>query len=172
MNIKKFINKALLSAPMSKNELLKKMDTNVILYNDIEHCDSLRDITGDKNSCVILYGINAENNGHWVLLLYHPKRKSFEFFDSYGENVDNILYDGLNHDKSQTPYLTNLILQEKGLVEYNDHPLQKLDRGVSICGRWCYTRYIFRDYTIDQFIKFFEGKQTLTPDEIVCLMCM
>lgn len=172
MSMKDFINSCLVNKSMSGKKILSKMNTNIVLYNNLGDYDTLSDLTGEKNNCVILYETNGKLVGHWVLLLYHPDRNTFEFFDSYGNTPDYILYNGIGFYKGENPHLSQMILAEKRPVEYNDYPLQKLSRDVATCGRWCYARYLFKSVDIDTFIDFFKEKQTFTPDQIVCLIML
>ena len=51
----------------------------------------------------------------------------------------------------RAPYLTQLLLQHDGPIEYNEMPLQSQNDGVNDCGRWCMAWVSNSDLPLEAF---------------------
>lgn len=157
------------------DKLLSTDDINAIIgypiamrvYDDlakIRRIDELFDPkTGD--ACLILVR-SGPNVGHWVVLTYDDGVVTF--FDSYGGFVD----DQLDHTPIRyMPYLSRLLMEYPGDVQYNPAQLQKYGMEIATCGRWCALWVIQRDMHVDDFVRVLEDyKKKIPLDELVTLL--
>lgn len=109
----------------------------------------------EKNKAyVILYRKNV-NFGHFVCLINHDN-KILEFFDAYALLPDRELFWNdeetnkiLDQDK---PYLSNIMSQFKGKLEYNEVPFMNLnDKKDMSCGYWVGLRLLLKFMNIKDF---------------------
>ena len=167
MALKQYINSILEKESLTDADI-KKHVKNIRLYDELAHCRSIKSLLGREEACIILIPTNGTFDGHWSLLFRNGKGM-LEYFDSYGKVPDHWIF----KKKTAThpyPYLTELILASKEKCVYNHHAFQQSGSSIATCGRWCLLRYKFRNMTLDNFIRCFGKKITLTPDEICCLL--
>ena len=132
--------------PISDNDILKVLDTNVIKYSNLQYVKKIDDILRN-DSLVILIESNNSPVGHWVCIVKH--NNTLSYFDSYGRPPDPDIYlDGGNTD----PYLSKLLLDSPYDLEYNEYDYQA--RGVSTCGRHCIVRIIMKDKSLEDYNEF------------------
>ena len=120
---------------------------NVYSYDEIYKHRSINSLLNPYGFCIILYiwEDRPSYNGHWVYLGYNNKNDTLIFFDSLG-NDDEDLLDKVDRPVSirthqSYPYLSNLINESKIYCEYNPKQLQQSHSAV--CAR--YSCYIARN---------------------------
>ena len=154
---------------------IKKIAPNakVMLYEDLEHCDDIFDAIGKTNCMALLFPIENDSTGHWIMVLYHPDMKLIEHFDSYGLSpVQELGYTQNQYVKEKL--LNNLYKKavfDGYRVVYNETRLQVMKQGVNDCGRYVACRAIFQHLTNQKFCKLFIG-QKLSPDTLVTLLTL
>jgi hypothetical protein len=158
------------------NEQLEKLfgkDVKVTSYKDLDKIKSLPELFKKIKALIILYEYKNAY-GHWVLVIKTVNKKGekvIEFFDPYGVMPDRQLKGFTKKTREKFgmkyPTLTKLLLDSGFPIEFNNHRLQKLKKGVSTCGRWCAVRALFRDLDIDTFAKEMKSKKSMSPDEVV-----
>jgi hypothetical protein len=130
--------------------------------NDIDQCFD------KKGRCILLFLTSSPTEGHWCCLL--RRNNHIEFFDPYGETpeevMDNIPQQLLNQLDENQPYLTNLLRQCGLPVYYNTHGFQQDKNEVNTCGRWCVTRCLYDNKTLEQFYDVIK-KSGMKPDDFV-----
>lgn len=143
----------------------------LMTYDELMKYNSIDSLFGNKDAIVILFE-SKEGRGHWTLL-FKRLNGNIEFFDSYGiipdDQFDFIDSKFIKRKKIVTNHLTKLLFNSNKKIEYNDHPLQKIEKGVSTCGRWVILRYLKKNMNIDDFAKFFFD-QYYPPDIVVTLI--
>jgi hypothetical protein len=132
LDIKKYIPNARI---MSSSEIGNYSDINQLMPKD-------------KESIFIIYE-SKPNYGHWVLLSkYAPN--VFEYFDSYGNDIDapiNWVNSQKQRELDLEPYLTDLLAKDKKQnkdldIIYNSKDFQKENHNIATCGRHCILRAI------------------------------
>lgn len=142
-------------------------DTNILVYKDLANYDSIDDVFDPLGRCILLYSIEAVNNGHWVCMW--RKGNKINYFDPYGQppeepkewvdtNDNRMMGQGRN-------MLTNLLKKSGCEVYYNTYPYQKMDNSTATCGRWCVSRLVCKDFTANQFHKAVMTFKKSTPDD-------
>jgi hypothetical protein len=155
---------------LSDEEVLKLVDgrANLVLYEDIANYDSVDDLLYPYGACIILYEmqVNPSIYGHWVLL--HKRGKELDYFDSYGETIDNPLDFVPKNIRKKTnqdfAHLSQLILDSGYRTQYNDHQFQEFNPNIRTCGRYVALRLLLKDLSLKKFEKMFKGKN---PDDTV-----
>lgn len=146
----------------------------ILRYQDLKNAKNIDEVLKPWGSTIILVE-TKHNYGHWIALLKYKDKHSgkniVEHFDSYGiipddelEFVPNEMKGELGADRR---YLTSLLAKCPYKVIYNNVQLQKFDKGVSTCGRWCGLRVKFKDVPLDKFVSCFKNAKKLNPDEWV-----
>ncbi len=165
---KKLLNK-FKTIPLSDKDIFMAMDKrcNIIVYNDLEGVEDIREILGRNGCCVILYQ-TSPTFGHWICVIEHKgkKGKTLEVFDSLGMKVDKEL-EWVPDELYKGKLLTNLI-DNSGYktIIYNNYKLQA-DKKSNACGKWCVLRMKMKKLPLQKFIKLFiskEAKKTGNPD--------
>jgi len=118
------------------------------------------------NDCCLIYYPVTPTFGHWCCL--RKNNNLINFFDSYGDCVDDELEIIHSKFKPDLLHLLQKYCDKGGKVDYNYHKLQKLSDKISTCGRWCGLFMRYNDMSIDEFANFFKRKQRLgySPDEL------
>lgn len=146
-------------------------DINVVTYQNLYKYETLDDLLGKNNACVILYQTN-KNYGHWVAII-KINDNLVEHFDSYGIFPDdelNFVPDYLKKETNQDyRYMTRLLSESPYKLSYNEYKLQNRSSKIATCGRWVSCRIIMRHLPLSKFIKIFKDKK-FTPDFIVTLL--
>lgn len=140
--------------------------------SDVEKLSKLN-LPFDNKCCIILY-MTGPNYGHWTALC--KNKHGINFLDSYGDLIDDqLLHVDKNIKGQDKKQLIKLLLRSKYNIYYNDVKMQKLNKNIATCGRYC-ALYLKYDYmNIDDFtkkIKKMAKDNNLTPDEIVCLLSL
>lgn len=151
--------KKLKSKSLTNFEIIDALEgkTRIVMYSDLKHVKNIEDILNPYGNCIILYQ-NDPSSGHWVVL--NSRKNCYEFFDSYGGDVDSQL---TYANFVKTPYLSRLLEKTKAPVIHNPFELQEKSDGVNSCGRWCLLRVILKDMPLMKFVGLFVGKDK-TPD--------
>lgn len=121
------------------------------------------DRTGNNRYILIHYQTSNDHHtryGHWAAMIIKPRDRVINYFDSYGYYPDDQLEqipDTYRHLTRQNHrdignFLYKAIKFHGYTVDYNDHPLQKMSRRVSTCGRYC-ALFLYLDCSPDQFFK-------------------
>src|ERR1043166_5728715 len=172
---KKFI-KHLEKISLSNTDVLKLLDgkANLVLYPDIRKYKNIDDLLGKYGACVILY-LTKENYGHWCCI-FKQNKNTIQFFDSYGEMVDNAL------DYSMDPYfkkkkgmdlplLTHMLYNcyNKYEIRFNNFKFQEDKTDVNTCGRFVVVRIWSKNLDEYEFNDFMNSTK-YKPDELVSLL--
>ena len=123
---------------------------------------------------IILYVHNetpSNITGHWCSILKHPN--SIEFFDSYGLLPDDIIIMKNPQEREETRqehnYLSNLLYNYKGNVEYNEYQYQDNDKDINTCGAHTGVRCRFSDIPLKEYQSVFNllKKHGVNTDTLV-----
>lgn len=154
------------------------IDENIIKYSELDNYKDIFELLPYNKSYKIILIETEYNFGHWCCLMRY--NKTIEWFNSYGtkpktdlgtiSKLKNIIFgqdvNDFNHLIKKLPEGWNVI--------YNKKRLQKLNRNVNTCGRWCILRLITLNslnFDLEDFIKFIElnmKKTGLSSDLLVC----
>ncbi len=141
----------------------------ILTYDQIAQYNTIEKLLSPYNRVAILYVWDKRPYayGHWVCLFVNVNG-NIEFFDSYGTFPDDTL-DTINKNFRELNgedyrYLTHLLYNYHGIVEYNNKVLQ--DKKSSTCGKWISYRMIRNDLNIEQFQDLF-SKDTKKNDKII-----
>lgn len=164
-----------MNVPLSGEDIMRLMDgkIKVLPYSELSKFKTIDEVLEPYGRVALLY-MSKPGFGHWVLL-HKRKGNIIELFDSYGLCVDSEL-DFIDPDfrkksNQMRQHLTNLMIQPKYTVHYNDKPIQSLKKGVSTCGRWALCRAVNNDLSVDKFIEKIKAtakRENKTPDQLVC----
>lgn len=155
---------------LSTNDIYEKIGRNnvdIITYQELSKINDIDQLFNNVRNVVILFE-TRDNYGHWCLI-FKTNWNSIEFFDSYGFKPDAELkfidsYFRLKNNM-EYPHLTQLLLDSKYNIEYNNHRLQSKIGNINTCGRWVVCRIILSDLNSDEFYNIF--KKFKKKDEIV-----
>jgi len=144
----------------------------VHLYKDLLKFDSIEQILGPYNKCIILFPVKSSVNGHFVSLLYHEDINTLEYFDPYGFSWDQELK--YSEDTKWTQYNIIGMLMDKAKeqgfkVMWNKYRFQELKDGISTCGKHASIRARFSYLKIDEYAKLML-RQKQSPDYIVTML--
>tara|TARA_Y100000310_G_scaffold342068_1_gene443596 strand:- start:3643 stop:4131 length:489 start_codon:yes stop_codon:yes gene_type:complete len=146
--------------------ILSNVECNILKYSDIKNYNDIDDLL-HNDKCIILYE-TKHNSGHWTCIYKH--NKTIYFFDPYGNNfteqtkfIPKYINTKLKQEHNK---LIKLLYNSPYKVEYNEHQLQKYQKGVNTCGRWCIIRLQYPELSIKEFNKLFKNKK-LSPDDII-----
>ncbi len=144
----------------------------IVSLSEVKNMTNINQLIGPYKACVFLY--ETENNyGHWCCVL-QVNLDTIEFFDPYGMMIDNEL-----------KYIPKSFLKKKQLnhtfvgkllydshynnIEWNNYPLQKLEKDMNTCGRHVLVRLLNRNLTLDEYYNKIK-KSGYNPDEYVTLI--
>jgi hypothetical protein len=139
--------------PLSDGEILEGCNNkcNIVCYSDMHKYHSIDELLNPYDCCIILYN-KTSNCGHWCALI--KRNNLLEFFDPYGLYPD----EELKYIKKYEPYLSYLMIDSPYKLSYNQYKFQKFKKDINTCGRWCYLRIQFKDWSLDKFNKYFTKK--------------
>lgn len=133
--------------------------------------DKFKDYPFDDRFCIILY-LTGDRVGHWTCVSYN--KTGINFLDSYGDVIDDQLqFVDSSITGQNKKYLLNILAKADIPLYYNDIELQKLNKNIATCGRYCALYLKFNHMNIDDFIKILlenSIKYEMTPDELVCAL--
>lgn len=156
----KFI-KEIQNHSFSNKEMMKLVEkkSNLLVYPSLKYVSYIDEIF-KNDACIILY-LTSETYGHWIGLIRNKKKRTIEFFDSYGGAPDSQLkYNTPQKNKKleqDKKYLTNLLADSNYKIIYNKEKLQKLKDNNNVCGRWVAVRIQFKDMDLEKFINLFKN---------------
>ena len=157
---------------LSGEDLVKLVGTiDIIVYPDLDEYNSLDELFETRNEVVILFLTESKDMGHWLAMLFHPQRKTVEFFDSFGLKVDSHRQ-WLTEEKKRTldqaaPQIMNLLRKSNYNGVYNETKLQK--ENVNTCGRHVACRIMHRHLLLPKYLELVE-ESGYTPDDFVTLV--
>lgn len=169
--------KKLKAKSLSTKDLMKALpNTKIWAYGQLKKVNELDDLFGKDGSCILLYE-SKQDYGHWIAMIQRND-KSVEVFDSYGIKPDNQLNYINSYWKIKLgqnyPKLTKLLIDSpnKKFI-YNQYRLQKMNKNINTCGRYCITRIRLKELSLDAFVTLlreFAKKLKCTVDDIVTIM--
>lgn len=143
-----------IARPLSNFDIERALNNKVkiVIYSDIKKMRDEKEFFYPYDMCCVLYETGPEI-GHWILITKHKNKKGkpyIEFFDPYGQNLDEPLEFSVKKDKF--PYLIDLFYGS-GINDFtwSNLRLQKLQDGINTCGRWCILRGLNRHMCLDCF---------------------
>jgi len=145
----------------------------VMTYDELHKYKSMDSLLYPYNRVVILYVFSNNNGspyGHWICVFRNINNNN-EVFDSLGNFVDGFL-DKINkqfrnESGQKFKYLSDLLIKDKHLTEYNDIALQ--GKKTKTCGKWCIYRMYRDDLTIEDFQNLFTKNNKINDDIILKL---
>jgi len=178
LNIKQLI-------PLGDDDIRRLLGPNVkiIEFNLLDNYKNMKELLPKKiDYCIILYGIKAITDGHWVALF--KRDNIISFFDSYGLKPEAPLKKWISKAanesmQQQGNLLINLLNTHKGPIFYNNYSYQdNANFNIATCGRWsiCFIQYMIMHskHTLQSFNKFIltlkKNYNGMTNDEIVSLL--
>lgn len=167
-----------IQCPIS-DEIIKEYlpEAKIIQYGDLKNYNYIEDLLSKNiDYAIILYPTESINNGHWVAILRY--NNIIEYFDPYGEDVDNPLIKWLScleriKFNIPIPYLSRLLNNYKGNVVYNGFDFQQEKPNINTCGSHCIFRIINllkHNYDLKQYYNLLvklKQKYKINFDEIV-----
>lgn len=151
----------------------------IIMYPDLKNYKNIDEILPHVKSYAIILYLNSPNSGHWTAIM-KPKDNTYEFFDSYGGEIDKSLsWISKEENKNlgiSAPYLTNLFKNSGGDVVWNKTPFQGKGGDISTCGRHaCFRIQCMKNknMSIGQYTKMMKNvknKMNKNFDELVSIM--
>lgn len=176
--------KKIIKDPMDDKDIKYYLPKSKIkLYSDLADIKNLDEILQkDNDYMILLYPVESVVNGHWVCVMKYSYngKKVYEYYDSYGHNVDEPL-SWLNNSQLQEfnikrPYLSDLFDVCQRDVIYNPTNWQSDNNDVNSCGRHVCFRVInlFKyDRNLGQYYKFMKKLKKdlkMSYDDIVSYM--
>ena len=145
----------------------------------INNPDEFFDLIKENGIVLILYGTVSPNVGHWTSIILTKDNNGndiYEFFDPYSGKYDSekqyISRKQLINNGEIIDYLTMILKQADLPVSYNKYQYQKYSKGVATCGRWVIVRYIFHEFSSDEFeffINMFAKAKKMSLDRWITL---
>ena len=143
-----------------------KNKCNIVEYSQLYNVKKLSDIMSYDLPLVILYR-SSQQTAHWCCLFQH-KNRSIEFHDSYGliidmeinkiHNINQPFYDSYYNNGYKK--LSELIIKGNyNEIIYNQYHLQLNNKpNINTCGRHVCSRLIFKDLSLEEYIKIMNFK--------------
>ena len=132
-------------------------DTKINIISQLDNVQHFDELLDNLGRCIMLYGTESQNVGHWVALIKHGN--DIEFFDSYG-NSPFKLSKGLKlpkeHDKQINQggmkKLMQLIHNAGYNLKWNDIEFQDGDDfSVATCGRHAVFRLLMYKLSLKEY---------------------
>jgi hypothetical protein len=145
-------------------------DALIISYTVLNKIFNIRELFENHDKIIILYLLENSHVGHWVCL-FIGKNDIINFFNGYGENVDDELKDLSAFKRLQLDERRNRLteLLNNHIYEYNDIKLQ--GQRTQTCGMFVSHRlHNYKLSTID-YLNIF-AKSKLKPDMLVANWCL
>jgi hypothetical protein len=171
--------------PLGDDNIRRLLGPNVkiIEFNLLDNYKNMKELLPKKvDYCIILYGIKAITDGHWVALF--KRDNIISFFDSYGLKPEAPLKKWITHAHNEAMeqdgnLLINLLNTHKGQIFYNNYSYQdNTNFNIATCGRWsiCFIQYMkmHKTHTLKTFNIFIltlkKKHPGMTNDMIVSLL--
>lgn len=156
----------------SNIELTTNGKCPVHLYKDLLKFNSIQEILGKYNKCIVLFPVKSSESGHWCALIYHQDINTLEWFDPYGFSWDQELK--YSEDTKWTKYNIIAMLmkkaQDQGLkTMFNPYRFQQLKTGINTCGKHSSIRCRFSYLKIEDYAKLMLHQKE-TPDFLVTIL--
>lgn len=145
----------LLQEPTSDDFILSKLNTRIIVYDDLKFCNNVDDLF-INDSFIILYKGLKGPIGHWCCVV--RRGNTLSYFDSFGRKPDDSLFFNDTY-----PYLSLLLFRSKYNLEYNEYNYQSKE--TSTCGHHCIVRILFKYKSLKDYQRFMD--QFENDDEVV-----
>lgn len=151
---------------LSNDDLITMLDgkTRIVPYDELKGVKSIEELLHPYGNVIILY-LATPNSGHWCTII--DRGNHYEFFDSYGYSVDEVL--PLMPASGKIPRLRRLLQKTNKLVLWNPYELQGSGREIATCGYYCFLRITYKDMPLLEFIDLFLDKKK-SPDYIASLL--
>jgi hypothetical protein len=156
---------------LSKSDILKKINTNIVYYEDLKNYKRIEDLLYPYDSVILMYK-QVPYYGHWVTII--KNKHGIEFFDSYGDKPDeekkHIKKSFLIESGQFKDVLLDLLIEatNRHKIYYNEHKIQ--DTKNSTCGKHGILRIIMKDLNTQQYFNFIKKASKelkISPDEFV-----
>jgi hypothetical protein len=171
--------------PLGDDDIRRLLGANVkiVEFNLLDDYKNMKELLPKKiDYCIILYGIKAITDGHWVALF--KRDNIISFFDSYGLKPEAPLKKWVTPAHNQAMeqngnLLINLLNTHKGPIFYNNYSYQdNTNFNIATCGRWSvsFIQYMIMNpkHTLQTFNTFIlalkKNYNGMTNDEIVSLL--
>ena len=151
----------------------------IIMYSDLKNYHSMAQILPKVKSYAIILYQDSPNSGHWTAIM-KPNENEYEYFDSYGTEVDHPLTWTSDELKKSigihAPYLSNLLRESGKKIVRNKTQFQSKGGDIATCGRHCCMRIQMmknRNMNIHQYanmMKNVKKKLNKSFDELVGVM--
>jgi hypothetical protein len=156
-------------------EVLTEKECNIVLYPDLYKYKSLDEMLGIYEACILLFEAKPRY-GHWTLI-FKTKEGGIEFFNPYGgypdESLKYISQKFRKESHQNMPYLSQLLINSRYELSYNEFKFQKLSSEIKTCGRHCVVRLWCRDLDLYQYVRLLntmKKKYKKTYDEMVTIL--
>ena len=155
--------------PLSKNDMNKLFNYNINIKK--RNKITTNDIKEIINTPLLILYESIKNIGHWVLVfktLDINNNPIIEFFDSYGIKIDDELKFSYYNIKNMNKLIKRLFKVYKFNIGYNQFKFQS--NNTSVCGWYCYLRYVYKDMNIESFNKLlnnYKNKYNISYDNVV-----
>jgi hypothetical protein len=143
---------------------------NIVCYKDIHKFNSIDELLGKYNRCIILY--ESTKGNHWACIL-----KPYDYilyFDSYGIKPENeFRFIAPKYRKEQQEGdLIKLLVNQPLKIHFSQYRLQKLKKGINTCGKWCsvISKLMINEDEFNDIIKDLRMTFKLKNDEIISLL--
>ena len=178
-----------ISRSLSGDDLQKLVPykLNIFKYPEIANYEIIDDMLGNNEAAIILFETHLNESkqsvGHWTAILRSrdaDNNPSVNFFDSYGfipddekGLIDEQFMNMIGMSDNFLCRLLNRAHQMADVIEYNEVPLQKMDRNIGTCGRHCMLRILMKDISMADYQKFMRSlakKGGKSVDEVVTIL--
>ena len=154
---KEFIN-MLKSYSLSNTDIdfILNPDTKINMIHKLDNINYFDELLDNLGRCIMLYGTESKNVGHWVALI--KRGNDIEFFDSYGNNPFE-LAEGLNIPKEIDEVINEggmkkllKLIHEGGYnLKWNNIKMQKEDANIATCGRHTVLRLLLYKLSLEEY---------------------
>jgi len=151
---------------------------NIVAYSDLTRYKCIEDLLGKNGRVVLLYEVQP-SVGHWTTIFYGPPQEECDlefpriyFFDSYGLKPDDEL-EWVDIEFRQKAWndmriLSRLLKNTPSEIDYNNYRLQKMQKNVNTCGKWCAARLMLQHLDSEAFAELFQEEEDgVSPDHLV-----
>lgn len=146
--------------------------SNIEVYPNLYKYKNLDELLGPYGACVLLFEAKPQY-GHWVCV-YKQNSEQVEFFNPYGGFPDDsLLHIDKNFRKKSCqlrPILSQLLINSRYKLSYNEFDFQIKNSDIKTCGRHCVVRLDNRNldlYEYKNFLDDLSNKLNLDYDGVV-----
>jgi len=140
-------------------QFIMNPDTKINTIHSLDSVQHFDELLDNQGRCIMLYGTESKNVGHWVALIKHDN--DIEFFDAYGNSPFNLAR-GLNipveldkHvNEGGMKKLLKLIHEGGYNLKWNDVKFQKEDESIATCGRHTVLRLLLHKLSLKDYQSF------------------